>query len=215
MEIGILGGTGKAGKGLAARLAQANYKVIIGSRSIERAEAEADELNKKWSLNLKAGENSLAAEADIVIVATTPESAIETVRNYSSQMRNKIVISMCNKLQRTPEGYFLPAIENEGSIATHIQKELPESQVAATFHHLPATELNRLATPLKNHILVCTDFAAALKTTSEIIESIKNLQPLNAGPLANSASLEAFTSTLLNLSKIYKANASIEITGLT
>lgn len=215
MEIGILGGTGKAGNALAARLAQANHQVTIGSRSTEKAKAEVEKIQKNWALELNAGENSVAANADVIIVATPPEAALATVKNHSSEIGKKLIISMCNALQKTPEGFFVPIIDQAaGSIAQAIQKELPESQVVAAFHHLPAKELADLSCPIKNDVLICSNFEAALNTTSEIISSIKNLRPLNAGPLDNAVSLEAFTPTLLNLSKIYKANASIEITGL-
>ena len=43
--IAILGGTGKEGPGLAMRWAHAGYKVLIGSRQAEKAEATAEELN--------------------------------------------------------------------------------------------------------------------------------------------------------------------------
>ena len=44
-KIGILGGTGKEGKGLAYRWAKAGYEIIIGSRQIEKAEIAAAEIN--------------------------------------------------------------------------------------------------------------------------------------------------------------------------
>ena len=44
MPIGILGGTGPAGRGLAVRLAAAGEEVVIGSRDAERAEGVAGEL---------------------------------------------------------------------------------------------------------------------------------------------------------------------------
>jgi 8-hydroxy-5-deazaflavin:NADPH oxidoreductase len=46
MTIAVLGGTGKEGKGLAFRWARAGYKVIIGSRALEKAEVAAKELTE-------------------------------------------------------------------------------------------------------------------------------------------------------------------------
>ena len=44
LVIGILGGTGDQGRGLARRFALAGHQVIIGSRSAERASAAAREI---------------------------------------------------------------------------------------------------------------------------------------------------------------------------
>uniref|UniRef100_UPI003F49BB9D NAD(P)-binding domain-containing protein n=1 Tax=Streptomyces coelicoflavus TaxID=285562 RepID=UPI003F49BB9D len=44
LVIGVLGGTGPQGKGLAYRLAKAGQKVIVGSRAAERAAAAAEEI---------------------------------------------------------------------------------------------------------------------------------------------------------------------------
>ena len=73
MKIGVLGGTGPAGSGLAARLASCGFDVVIGSRSKYRALEVRDKLVEKWedrSLSLSAGDNLAAAESDIVVVAT-------------------------------------------------------------------------------------------------------------------------------------------------
>lgn len=214
MKIGILGGTGKAGRALGARLTKAGHQVTIGSRLAEKAIAEVAKIKESWGLDLEAGENSLAANAEIVIVATPPEAAIETVSTLSNELDGKLIISMCNALEKTPEGLFSPEILATGSIAENIQSTLTHCQVVATFHHLPSKTLGDLSMPIENDVLLCSNFEAALDTTSEIVESIKNLRPLKAGPLSNSNSLEAFTSTLLNLSKIYKIHASLKITGL-
>jgi predicted dinucleotide-binding enzyme len=44
LAIAILGGTGKEGKGLAYRWAKAGYRVLIGSRSSEKAVTAASEI---------------------------------------------------------------------------------------------------------------------------------------------------------------------------
>ena len=73
MDIGILGGTGPAGKALAARLASVGMSVSIGSRSAERGEETAAQLREKWSgrdLDLQGAANEVTCEADLVVVAT-------------------------------------------------------------------------------------------------------------------------------------------------
>ena len=48
MRIGILGGTGPAGRGLAVRLAASGDEVVIGSRDAERAASVAAGLVEAW-----------------------------------------------------------------------------------------------------------------------------------------------------------------------
>src|SRR5688572_1912961 len=69
VDVGILGGTGPAGSGLAARLATAGLEVVIGSRSKDRAEQTCEEIRKRWperEFHLEAGDNLRAASADMV-----------------------------------------------------------------------------------------------------------------------------------------------------
>ena len=68
MAIGILGGTGDQGRGLARRFALAGNPVIIGSRSAERAVAAAQALGAELGIRGMANADAAAA-ADVVIVA--------------------------------------------------------------------------------------------------------------------------------------------------
>ena len=64
MRIGILGGTGPAGSGLAARLASIGYEAVIGSRSKYRAMETRDALVERWpdlGERLQYGDNPTAA----------------------------------------------------------------------------------------------------------------------------------------------------------
>ena len=64
--IGILGGTGPQGTGLARRFAAAGMSVLIGSREAARAESAAAQIGA----GVRGADNrSCAREADIVIVA--------------------------------------------------------------------------------------------------------------------------------------------------
>lgn len=47
MKIGLIGGTGNQGQGLALRLAMAGHEIKIGSRNLEKAQKIVDELNSK------------------------------------------------------------------------------------------------------------------------------------------------------------------------
>ena len=52
--IAVLGGTGKEGSGLALRWAHAGHRVIIGSRSAERARETAASINARIGKSQRA-----------------------------------------------------------------------------------------------------------------------------------------------------------------
>ena len=87
MQIGVLGGTGPAGSGFAARLASVGYDVVIGSRSKYKAMEVVDRTIERWpdlTLSLTAGDNEMAADADMVVVATPWDAAAATVSRVRS-----------------------------------------------------------------------------------------------------------------------------------
>ena len=103
MRIGILGGTGPAGRGLAARLASIGYEVVIGSRVKDRAMEIRDSLVERWpdlDALLQYGDNPTAAGADLVVIATPWDSAATTAQEHEGRLRGKIVVSMANALVR-------------------------------------------------------------------------------------------------------------------
>ena len=140
VHIGIVGGTGPAGRGLATRAADAGMKVTIGSRDTERARQVANEVVNRWPdrrLAIDGEGNAEVIGADLVVVATPWESAASTMRPLAHALAGKVVISMANALVK--EGReMLALIPPRGSVAAGIQQALPQSLVSAAFHHLPA-----------------------------------------------------------------------------
>lgn len=216
MRVGILGGTGPAGSGLAVRLAASGVDVVIGSRSAERAAGKVDELTAAWpdrSLRVTAGENVDAARCDVVVVATPWDGACDVVAALSEELAGKVVISMANALVRVNKE-FLPLTPPRGSIASHVQAVIPRSLVAAAFHHLPAKELGNIAEPMVGDVLVCADDPAAYDTTAELVRKMPDLRALNAGSLAAATPIEALTAVLLGLNVRYKTRAGVVLTGI-
>lgn len=216
MNVGILGGTGPAGSGLAARLAAAGLEVVIGSRSKERAEEACQLLRKTWperDLALEAGDNMRAASAEIVIVATPWDAAAVTVASVSGRITGKVVVSMANALEKVGTE-FEPLIPPRGSVAAHVQAAAPGALVSAAFHHLPAKALADLNKPIDADVLVCSDHRYAYDATAELVDLIPDLRPLNAGSLSNAAPIESITAVLLQLNVRYKTRAAIRLTGI-
>jgi NADPH-dependent F420 reductase len=216
VHVGILGGTGPAGIGLAARLSAAGLEVVVGSRDKERAQTKCDELTKLWpdrTLNLEAGDNARAAAAEIVIVATPWDAAAAITKSVSGRLTGKVVISMANALAKVGDE-FEPLVPPRGSVAAHVQAAAPSAMVAAAFHHLPAKALANLDKPIDADVLVCSDHPAAYEATAELVNMIPDLRALNAGSLSNAAPIEAITAVLLQLNVRYKTRAAVRLTGI-
>ncbi len=214
--MGIIGGTGPAGRGLAVRLAAAGVQVTLGSRDAERAGAVAEEVQAQWPtvvLDIRGADNAGAAEAEIVVLATPWDSAIATLKPLREALAGKVVISMANALIR--EGReMLALIPPRGSVAAAVQATLPESQVAAAFHHLPASEMENLDSGLQADVLVCSDHPQATAATESLIDEMDGLRPLNAGSLSQAAAIEAFTAVCITLNMRHKAHSTLRLAGI-
>jgi 8-hydroxy-5-deazaflavin:NADPH oxidoreductase len=216
MRIGILGGTGPAGRSLAARLASIGYEVVIGSRSKYRAMEARDRLVEKWAELgelLAFGDNDAAADCDMVVIATPWDSAATTAQEHKDALRGKVVISMANALVRVGHE-FQPLVPPRGSVAAHVQAAVPTCRVVAAFHHLPATELGNLGEPIDSDVLICGDDAEAVSEVSRIVAKIPGCRPLDAGELSNATAIEAFTAVLLQLNVRYKTRVAPKLTGI-
>lgn len=216
MRIGILGGTGPAGKALAARLASVGFDVLLGSRSRYRAMEVVDNLLEHWPdrrLTIVAGDNATAARADLVVIATPWDGATQTAVSVEDHLRGKVVVSMANALTKLGKE-FQPLVPPRGSVAASVQAAVPQCMVAAAFHHVPARELGDLREPIESDVLICSDHAEAVEVTSEIVGKVPNMRPLNAGELAMATPIESFTAVLLQLNMHYKTRVALKLAGI-
>ena len=104
VKIGVLGATGPAGRGLAARLSDVGYDVLAGSRERQKAEAVVDELTAEWGdrvARITPANNQAACDADVVVLAVHADAALATAKYFADQLSGKIVVSMANHLVST------------------------------------------------------------------------------------------------------------------
>ena len=216
MHVGILGGTGPAGRGVAVRLAEAGVAVTVGSRDAARAAGVVGELTTTWPDlpgALEGADNAGAAAAELVVVATPWDSAIPTVRALREPLAHKVVVSMANALLK--EGReMLALVPPRGSVAAAVQAALPESRVSAAFHHLPASEMENLRSGLEADVLVCSDHPDATAATLDLVGCMKGLRPLDAGSLSQAAAIEAFTAVCITLNMRHKAHSTLRLAGI-
>ncbi|MDQ1509172.1 MAG: 8-hydroxy-5-deazaflavin:NADPH oxidoreductase [Actinomycetota bacterium] len=214
MRIGILGATGPAGGGLAARLASVGHEVLFGSRSTEKAVHAVGELRDKWGdrvLGLHPCDNATACDAPVVILAVHADSAIPTVQEHAERLSNKIVVSMANNLVKHGNE-FNAVLPPHGSVAAEIQALLWRSHVCTAFHLVPAAEFAALEYVMESDVVVLGDQDDAKSTLMEITASIPDLRPLDGGSLRNAVGMETFAAVLLTVNVRHKMRASLRLT---
>ncbi|MGD0881017.1 MAG: NADPH-dependent F420 reductase [Acidimicrobiales bacterium] len=215
MRIGILGGTGPAGRGLAVRLAAAGDQVVLGSRDADRAAGVAAGLIEAWPdrpLAVTGASNEDCAGAEVVVMATPWDGAVATVKPLADALAGKVVVSMANALVK--EGReFLALMPPRGSVAAALQAALPRSLVSASFHHLPASEMEQLDVPLMADVLVCSDHRDASEATVALVDRIEGLRGIDAGSLSQAAAIEAFTAVLITVNIRHKVHAAVQLAG--
>jgi NADPH-dependent F420 reductase len=205
VRIAVLGGTGSFGSALAVRLREAGYDVCIGSRDAERAAAAAGELGVEGRENAAA-----CAGADLVVLATKADAALDTARELRSAIGTTPLLSVAAELSFGPGG-VRPTVEAT-SIAQRIQDEL-DAPVVAGLHSLAATNLGGDEAPDEDS-LVCGDDQAAKELVLEIVGRLTAGRAVDAGPLASARALEGMTAVIINVNKRYKAHAGLRVTGL-
>ncbi|HEY0397640.1 MAG TPA: NADPH-dependent F420 reductase [Acidimicrobiia bacterium] len=215
MKIGILGGTGPAGSGLAARLAARGQKVYVGSRDPAKAEATVRGLAERWGprmAHIEAASNAeVAAAAEIVVLGTTARATVPTAAEHASRLAGKPLVSMANAMRRVGSS-FVPVPIEEGSIAQAVQKAAPQALVAAALHHIPAAALMDLDKPtLVGDVVVVADDLEAMRATQAMVSVMPELRALDGGPLENAIGLEAFCAVLLTVNVRYGGKATLRL----
>lgn len=209
--IGVLGGTGEQGKGLATRFAAAGLNVIIGSRTAERASDVAREIGE----TIRGMSNAdTAQESDIVIVAVPWDGHRELLESMAGLLTGKIVVDCVNPLGFDKGGAFALDVP-EGSAAQQAQLVLPGATVTAAFHHISAKLLlDPEVTSIEGDVLVVGDDREATDTVQELASKIPGMRGVYAGKLRNAGQVEAFTANLISMNRRYKGHAGVHITDI-
>jgi len=217
MEIGVLGATGPAGRGLAARLASLGHEVVAGSRDANRSAEAVAEMSERWGsrvATLTSGTNADAAEArDLVVVATVWDAAVETTHEHAALLDGKVVIAMANGLERVGKE-FHPVLPAEGSLAAAMQVAAPGARVVTAFQHVPAAAFAALDDPLESDVIVCGDDEGARGTVLDLVDEMVNLRGFDGGSLANAVGIETFAALLLSINVRYKGKGTLRLLGV-
>ena len=216
MKIGILGGTGNMGRGLAIRLAL-KHDIFIGSRSLDKAQRIAKErqdvargfYQDQIQGSFQGVLNSTAVnKADVVIVSLPSKAIVPTLTELKEYLNPKqTIVSNVVPMVKKDRLFRYSPLSNEekcqysGKSAAEVIQEIVEPiPVVCAFQTVPAAYLNNCDSILNLDVLIASNNDAAIALASKLILDIPNLRPLNVGPLDNSRFIESLTPLLLNAS---------------
>jgi NADPH-dependent F420 reductase len=216
--LAILGGTGKEGPGLALRWAKAGYKIIIGSRSAEKAQATAAEINQTLGIDpaspgaVSGMENAEAARlAEISILTVVQAAHQEALLSVKEALGGKILVDATARVDfRDPKPPQPP------SAARQAQDLLGAGvRVVAAFQNAPAHVLKKnLDQPLDVDVLICAEDLPAAGEVIALAEAA-GMRAYYAGGLDNALTVEGLTALLISINGHYKVKtASIKISGV-
>lgn len=208
--IAVIGGTGDLGSALAKRWAAAGYPIVLGSRSKEKAEAAAREMNG----SAVSGEDNrtAAAKADIVVIAVPYANHEAIVNEIKPAVTGKIVVDTVVPL--VPPKVSVVQLPPDGSAALHAQRLLGDAaRVQSAFHNVSASKL-KSGEGIDCDVLVFGDDKDARAIVIDLANAA-GTRGIDGGPLANSIAAEALTSVLIGINRRFKVKgAGIRITGL-
>ncbi len=213
--ISVLGGTGKEGKGLALRWARAGYRVLIGSRSAEKAMRTANEILDllKGNALVEGMSNPAAAQAADIVVLAVPYIAHRLIlESVKEALEGKLLVDITVPL--VPPKVTKVQMPPEGSAAMEARKIVGKNvQVASAFQNIAFDRLMQ-EEPIECDVLVAGTSKEARSETLKLVAAA-GLTGWDAGSLENSVVSEGLTSVLININKQYgSTNAGIKIIGV-
>ena len=220
-RIGVIGGTGDEGYGLALRWAKHGYEVIIGSRDSEKAQQAAGKIQSIIGRNTRVSglvNKEAAAKADIVVL-TVPFAALsDTIKSIKQSLRpGQIVVNVTVPLETAVGGSATRTIGVWDGSATELASRLlpKEVKLVSAFNNVSAELLNDLSKNVECDVLICGGDQDTKKVVMELARSIPGVRGLDAGPLENSRTVEQLTALLVSLNIRYAVKtAGLRITGV-
>ena len=211
LVVGVLGGTGDQGRGLALRLAKAGVEVVIGSRDVTRAQAAAHDIGH----GVTGSDNTeCARRSDVVIVAVPWAGHQDTLQSVAADLEGKTVIDCVNPLGFDKQGAFALDVE-EGSAAQQAQAIVPGAHVVAAFNNVSAVLLlDETVERIETDVLVLGDVREATDRVQALVDVIPGMRGVFAGRLRNAHQVEALTANLISVNRRYKAHAGIRVTDV-
>ncbi len=195
--IGIVGGSGDFGQGLAERLRRIGEEVVIGSRT-PRGEFVSNE--------------EACVRSDVVFLSVPPGGVADMAYELRDAVAGRVVVSVAAPIVFR-EGQA-GAAPGELALAEITAVAAPKARVVAGFHTVSARALADPDVPLDEDVLLAGDDAEAKAVVADIAARLVEGRAVDCGRLEVSRWLETLTAVLLNVNRRYKTNAGVRITGL-
>jgi 8-hydroxy-5-deazaflavin:NADPH oxidoreductase len=231
LTIGLLGGTGPQGRGLALRLALAGHKVLLGSRDPQRAAGVVAGLLEGHRVPRRAagvvagraggrdlpiegvGNQDAATRADVVFLVFPYAGQADVLPDLAGPIGAKVVVDVINPLGWDQQGPYLQEVP-EGSAAEQAAALLPRARVVAAFHHAAPKLLADPERQVETDVLVVGDDPAAKGLVLELADQIPGCRGVDAGPLRLARHLEGFTAVIVGINRRHKIHAGLRISRL-
>jgi hypothetical protein len=222
LVVGVLGGTGPQGRGLAVRLAAAGQRILLGSDDADRAAEAALELAVRAQsaaggavVSVQGGSNvDVAGAADLVIVAVPYAEHAATLAELGAALAGKVVVDCVVAMGVDELGPYALDVA-EGSVAAQAAALLPDSFVVGAFHHLSADLLEDISRPtLDCDVMVVGDVREATDTVQALAGRLPGMRGIYAGHLRNARQVEALAVNLESVDRRYRVRAGVRVTGV-
>jgi NADPH-dependent F420 reductase len=195
--IGIVGGSGDFGRGLAERLRRIGEEVVIGSRTPR----------DDFVSNVEA-----SMRCEIVFLSVPPGGVEKMALELASDLASRIVVSVASPV------VFVDgkpgAAPEELSLAEITARAAPEARVVAGFHTVSSKLLANPDKTLDEDVLVCGDDAEAKEVICGLADRLVEGRAVDCGRLEVARWLEPLTAVILNVNRQYRTNAGVRVTGL-
>lgn len=218
LRVGLIGGTGEEGRGLALRWALAGAQVTIGSRAIEKAEATAQELNAiigGEQIQFATNQDAIAG-SEFVLLTVPFAHAAATLQAHRADFREGAILIDITVPVSFEQGRVRYAELAQGSASEHLQTLLPENvPLVAAFKTEPAHLLAEAHEALDCDSFVASDSKEAKTRVMDAIKFIEGLRPIDAGTLYSARALERMTVLAIGINRRYKVKtARYRVIGL-
>lgn len=224
LSVGLIGGTGEEGRGLALRWAIAGARVSIGSRTLDRAKAVADDLNQL--LGARAGQSSqrihfaenrdVIAGSELALLTVPFAHAASTLEAHRQDFRDGSILIDITVPVSFEQGRVRYIELPEGSASELLKAQLPENiPLVAAFKTEPAHLLAEIDEPLDCDSFVASDSKEAKARVMEAIGLIEGLRAVDAGTLYSARTLERMTVLAIGINRRHKIKtARYRVVGL-
>ena len=216
-NIGLLGGTGAEGKGIAARFASVGFPVLIGSREKHKAKGVAARISTIMPLAAVSGTDNenMIQQCDVIFLTVPFAVQHRVLIKFAQLLTGKIVVCTSVPVQFSSSGEvgLLPVVEGGASLQAKV--DLPTATVVGAFQNIAAADLWNVAEPLNADAVVASDNETAKQMIMDLCSVLPGLGVLDGGGLDSTPYLEALTVLLLRINQNYPGKrATVKFSGL-